>query len=57
MHSRSDNTTFTSYNDADGVVDELFESLQSRYQVSLETSMTQKINVFNMQQRNCCIEL
>ena len=39
MHSRSDNIKFTSYNDAIEVVDELFESLHSRYQGNLETSM------------------
>ena len=32
MHSRSDNIKFTSYNDANEVVDELFESLHSRYE-------------------------
>ena len=35
MHSRSDNIKFTSYN----VVDELFESICSRYERNLETSM------------------
>ena len=30
MHSRSNNIKFTSYNDANEVVDELFESLHSR---------------------------
>ena len=35
MHSNSKNIKFTSYNDANKVVDELFESLLSRYQVSL----------------------
>ena len=40
MNSRSNNIKFTSYNDADEVVDELFESLRSRYQENLETSVT-----------------
>ena len=40
MHSRSYNIKFKSYNDADEVLDELFESLRSRYQENLETSMT-----------------
>ena len=39
MHSNSDNIKFTSYNDANEVADELFESLRSRYQGNLETSM------------------
>ena len=39
MHSRSNNIKFTSYNDANEVVSELFESLRSRYQGNLETSM------------------
>ena len=39
MHSRSNNIKFTSYNDANEVVDEHFESLRSRYQGNLETSM------------------
>ena len=39
MHSRSDNIKFTSYNDANEVVDELFDSLRSRYHRNLETSM------------------
>ena len=40
MHSRrSDNIKFTSYNDANEVVDELFESLRTRYQGNLETSI------------------
>ena len=38
-HSTSKNIKFTSYNDANEVVDELFESLHSRYQGNLETSM------------------
>ena len=39
MHSTSNNIKFTSYNDANEVVDELFESLRSRYQRNLETSI------------------
>ena len=38
-HSRSDNTKFTSYDGANKVVDKLFESLRSRYQGNLGTSM------------------
>ena len=39
MHSISDNIICTSYNVANEVADELFESLRSRYQINLETSM------------------
>ena len=39
MHSRSDNIKVTSYNDANELADELFESLCLRYQENLETSM------------------
>ena len=36
-HSDSDNIKFTSYNDANQFVNELFESLRSKYQNNLET--------------------
>ena len=39
MYSKNNNLKFTSYNDANKVVDELFESLRSRYQNNLEKSM------------------
>ena len=39
MHSRSGKIKFTSYNNANEVVDELFQSLRSRYQGKFETSM------------------
>ena len=39
MHSRNDNIKFTSYDDGNEVVHELFESLCSRYQKNLEASM------------------
>ena len=41
MHTWCDNIEFTSYNDANEVADELFDSLRSRYQGNLETSMTE----------------
>ena len=47
MHSRSGNIKFTSYNDENGVVDELFESLSSRYRGNLETSMRGSDFVFD----------
>ena len=46
MHSRSDNIKFTSYNDANEDVDELFESLHSRYQRNLETSLRGSYFIF-----------
>ena len=39
MHSNSDNMKFTSWDDANEVVDELSKSLRSKYQEKLETSM------------------
>ena len=39
MHSSRDYIQFTSYNDANEVVDELFELLRSKYQGNLETSI------------------
>ena len=38
-HSKSGNTEFMTYDNANNIVDELFESLFSRYQIGLETSM------------------
>ena len=40
MHSMSNSLKFTTYSDGNDVIDELFESLRSRYQGNLETSMT-----------------
>ena len=39
MYSTSGNIKFTSYNDANEVVNELFQSRRSKYQDNLETSM------------------
>ena len=39
MHSKIDNIKFVLYDNANEVVNELFESLLSRYQIGLETSM------------------
>ena len=47
MHSRSDNIKFTSYNDTNEVIDELFKSLRSRYQGNLETSMRESDFIFD----------
>ena len=47
MHSGNNNIEFMSYNDANEVFDELFESLHSRYQGNLETSMRAKDFIFD----------
>ena len=39
VHSKNNNIKFMTYNDADEVVDEHFESLRSRYQGYLEKPM------------------
>ena len=46
IYLRSKNIKFMSYNDANEVVGELFESLRSRYQGNLETSMTGSGSIF-----------
>ena len=43
MHSKSDNMAFMTYDNANDVADELFESLPSREQISLEKSMRERI--------------
>ena len=43
----SNNTKFTSYNDVNEVVNELFESILLRYQDSLEISMREKYFIFD----------
>ena len=44
MHSKSDNAQIKTYDNGNGFVDELFESLFSRYQIGLETTI--RINNF-----------
>ena len=39
MHPKRDSIKFTPYNDANEIVDDLFESLHSSYQSNLETSV------------------
>ena len=39
MHSKGDNIEFMFFDNANEVVEELFESLLSRYQIGSETSM------------------
>ena len=47
MDSKSGNMKFTSYNDANEVVDELFESIRSRHQDNSETSIRGTEFIFN----------
>ena len=54
MYSKSDDTEFMSVDNANDVVDELFESLLLKYQSGLETSMTDRAILFSIQ-LNCCI--
>ena len=39
MHPKSNNTEIMTYHNANDVVDELFESFHSRYQIVLQISM------------------
>ena len=48
MHSRSDGIKCPSYNDANEVVDELFESLRIIYERNLETSMRVSDFIFDL---------
>ena len=54
MHSKSSNIKFTSHNHAKKVVDELFQSLRSRYQNNLETLMEGSGFIFDSVQLMCC---
>ena len=54
MHASSGNIKFTAYSDANDVVDELSESLRSRYQENLETSMKRSGFIFNSVQLMYC---
>ena len=46
MHSKSNNIEFMSYDNANEVVNKVFESLLSRYQIDLERSMRETDFVF-----------
>ena len=48
MHSKSDNIKFTSYNYADGVVNELFELFRPRFHENLETSTRGSGYIFDL---------
>ena len=50
MQSNNNNITFTSCDDASEPVNELFESLRSRYQDNLETSMKRSNFLFDLVQ-------
>ena len=50
MHSMGNSIKFTSYNVANEVLDELFESFCSRYQINLETSMRGSDFIFDLVQ-------
>ena len=54
MHSSSGNIKFTPYGDADDVIDELFESLRSKYQLNLEISMRRSDFISNSVQLMYC---
>ena len=51
MHLKSSNIEFISYDNANEVVNELVDSLLSRYQISLETSMRGSDFIFDLVQR------
>ena len=54
MHSGSNNIEFTSRNDANEIIDELFKSLHSRYQGNLETPMKGSDFIFDLVQLMYC---
>ena len=47
MHSKSNNIEFLPYDNANEVVDELFESVLLRYQIGLEPSMRKSNFIFD----------
>ena len=47
MHSTSNNTKSMTYENSNDVVDELFESLLSKYQIGLETSIRESDFIFD----------
>ena len=55
MHSKSENTEFMPYDNANNDVNERFESLHFRYQIGLETSIrgTVYTNIFDSVQLLC----
>ena len=55
MHSNSDNIVVEPYTNANEVIDELFESLFSKYQTGLETSVREREVIFSFIQFDRCI--
>ena len=53
MHLKSDNIEFMSYDNANEVVNELFESLLLRYEIGLETSVRGSVFIFDSVQLLC----
>ena len=47
MHLRSENIEVITYDNANEVIEEVFESLLSRYQIGLETSMKESNFIFD----------
>ena len=54
MHSKSDNIELISYDNANEIIEEIFESLISRYQVGLESLMKESNFVFDLVQLLYC---
>ena len=51
MHSKGGNTEFMIYDNVNEVIEELFQSIRSRYQIGLETSMRSSDFMFD------CVQL
>ena len=54
MHSTSNSIKFTPYSDANGVIDELFESICLKYHENLKISMRESDFIFDSVQLMCC---
>ena len=54
MHSKSDNIELISYDNANEIIEEIFESLISKYQVGLESLMKESNFVFDLVQLLYC---
>ena len=48
MHSKSDNIEVMTYDNANEVIQEIFESLLSKYQIGLETPMKESNFIFDL---------
>ena len=57
LHSNSDSIKFAPYNDANEVVNEVFESLRSKYQDNLEPSMREEVISFLIQFNLCVVNV